>query len=184
MPIFDYKAEIDKYYPAGRVVRGILLTHSRRVADLAIRLNRERNIGLDEGEVEAAAMLHDIGIIFTDAPDLDCHGEEPYMRHGAIGADLLRADGAPEILARVAERHTGAGLTTEEIIAQGLPLDTTRDYMPQSTLERLICYADCFYSKSGDMQKKSLDRVRTSMARLGEAVAERFDALTDEFGNP
>ena len=53
-------------------------------------------------------MLHDIGIIFTDAPALDCHGTEPYMRHGIIGADLLRSDGVDEYLARVAERHTGA----------------------------------------------------------------------------
>lgn len=179
---FDYKAEIDKYYPAGSTVRGILLSHSRQVADLALKINKERALGLDNADVEAAAMLHDIGIVFTDAPGLGCHGSEPYMRHGPIGAAILRRDSAPEWLARVAERHTGAGLTRDDIIAQGLPLDPDGDYMPRTPLERLVCYADCFFSKSGDMQKKSIARVRASMARLGDAVAERFEALVDEFG--
>ena len=178
----DYKTEIDKYYPADSIVRGILLTHSGQVRDLALRINAERQLEIAPDSIEAAAMLHDIGIIFTDAPALDCHGTEPYMRHGIVGADLLRSDGVDEYLARVAERHTGAGLTADDIIAQQLPLDPTRDYMPQTTLERLISYADCFYSKSGDMQKKSLKRVRASMARLGEAVARRFEALVNEFG--
>ena len=55
--------------------------------------------------------------------------------------------------------------------------------MPQSLLERLICYADKFYSKSGDMQRKPLDRVRASMAKFGAAALARFDALHAEFGN-
>ena len=55
------------------------------------------------------------------------------------------------------------------------------DYMPRTLLERLVCYADKFYSKSGDMQRKPLERVRASMSRLGVVTAARFEALHAEF---
>ena len=127
-------------------------------------------------------MLHDIGIIAVDAPGIDCHGTEPYLCHGVIGAEMLRRAGVPELYARVAERHTGAGLTADEIAAAGLPLPTDRSYMPETTLERLICYADCFYSKGGDGRRKSLERVRASMDRFGPTVRRRFEEMNKEFG--
>lgn len=181
---FDWRIAIDKYYPADSKVRGILLQHSRSVAELSLALNARNNLGLDPEVVETAAMLHDIGIIATDAPGIDCYGREPYLAHGAVGADMLRAINAPEIYACVAERHTGAGLTAEEITESALPLPADRVYMPQTDLERLICYADCFYSKGGDYKIKSLERVRKSMKRFGITVLARFDALVASFGLP
>lgn len=178
----DYIGIIDKYYPAG-ALRDILMRHSTQVADLACKINHDRDLGLDPDQVKAAAMLHDIGICMTDAPGIECHGTEPYIRHGIIGAELLRREGAPEWAARVAERHTGAGLDAHEIIEQNLPLPS-RDYLPESMLERLICYADKFYSKSGDMRQKPFDKVRASMARFGPRSLNRFDALATEFGIP
>lgn len=177
----DWQAVIDRYYPADSKVRDILLRHSRSVAGLAADISRRKGLGIPDGDIEAAAMLHDIGIIATDAPGIDCHGTAPYLAHGAIGADMLRGLGAPEKYACVAERHTGAGLTPEEIAAAGLPLPPGRDYMPHSLLERLICYADCFYSKSGDMQRKDLERVRRSMEKFGPDVLVRFDELHRQF---
>ena len=90
---------------------------------------------------------------------------------------MLRAAGVPEIYARVAERHTGAGLTRKEIDARHLPLPAGRSYMPETLLEKLVCYADCFYSKSGTMQRKPLERVEASMASFGEDVLVRFRGL-------
>lgn len=177
----DWKSVIDRYYPVGREVRDILLQHSHSVADLAIQIAHEKHLPLTDDEVETAAMLHDIGIIATDAPGIDCHGAEPYLAHGAVGADMLRHAGVDEKYARVAERHTGAGLTAEEIAEAQLPLPPGRDYMPQTLLEKLICYADCFYSKGGDMKIKPLDRVRKSMAKFGAGVAERFEKLHELF---
>lgn len=178
---FDYMAVIDKYYPTDSTVRGILLTHSRNVADLALGIVSEKNLPLDPEEVETAAMLHDIGIIATDAAGIGCFGTEPYMRHGILGARMLRDAGAPEIYAGVCERHTGAGLTAGEVISFGLPLDPGRDYMPLTLLERLICYADCFYSKTRPAERKTLERVRAGMSRHGEIILRRFDALHQEF---
>ena len=87
-----------------------------------------------------------------------------------------------ESVARVAERHTGAGISREEIISQGLPLPPDGDYMPASGLERLICYADKFYSKSGSMQRKPLDKVIRSMEKISPATLSRFMNLHKEFG--
>lgn len=185
MTTYDWQTAIDAYYPALRKARGILLTHSRCVADMALEIARRLNLDLEPADIEAAAMLHDIGIIATDAPGIDCHGTEPYLCHGPVGADMLRRLGAPERYARVAERHTGAGLTAEEIAAAGLPMPAGRCYMPQSDLEKLICYADCFYSKGPDpatlTQRKSLERVQASMARFGQGVADRFEQLHARF---
>ena len=177
----DWNSVIDHYYPSGRRVRDILLNHSRKVADYALEIAHSHSLPLSDEEIETAAMLHDIGIIATDAPDIDCRGTEPYLAHGIVGAEMLRKLGVEEKYAFVAERHTGSGLTNEEIDAEGLPLPKDRSYMPQTLLEKLICYADCFYSKGGDMNRKPIERVRRSMARFGEGVARRFEELHKQF---
>lgn len=178
---YDYLSEISKYYPAGRKVSGILLQHSRAVADEALAIAHRLRLPLNDADIEAAAMLHDIGIIRTNAPGIGCYGSAPYLCHGPIGADMLRADGAPEQYALVAERHTGAGLTADEIASRSLPMPEGRSYMPESLLEQLICYADCFYSKSGYMGRKPLERVEASMAKFGPQILERFRALRCRF---
>lgn len=180
--VFSWQGEIDRYYPEGEL-RDILLRHSRSVADKALAICRGRRLPLDPADVEAAAMLHDIGIFLTDAPGIACHGTEHYIRHGILGAALLRHDGAPEWMARVAERHTGAGITADDIRQMNLPLPPG-DYMPVTLLEKLVCYADKFYSKSGDMKEKSLDRVRASMARHSQSSLARFEELHKLFTSP
>lgn len=180
--VTDWQRIIDKYYPEGTRLRDILIRHSRQVADKALDIMRRKHLDLDPAEVEAAAMLHDIGIFLTDADGIDCHGTEHYLRHGYLGARLLRHEGVDETIASVAERHTGAGITADDIRQMGLPLPEG-DYMPRTLLERLVCYADKFYSKSGDMSAKSLERVRQSMLRHSPATLERFEALHREFGD-
>lgn len=178
----NYQDIIDRYYPSDTLRRVIYLRHCRQVADMAVGIAKDRCPDLDILTVEAAAMLHDIGIFLCNAPDIGCEGDAPYIRHGVLGADLLRHEGAPEEWARVAERHTGAGISRDEVISQRLPL-APADYMPESRLERLVCYADKFYSKSGAMERKTIDQVRRSMLRLSHASLERFDRLDQEFGH-
>ena len=172
----------DTFYPQQTAARDILERHSRSVAQLAAEINIKQRLGLDPLEVEAAAMLHDIGIFLTDAPSVHCHGSQPYIRHGILGADLIRRHRLPEYLARVAERHTGTGLTVNDILSIHLPLPTDRILMPQTLLERLICYADKFYSKSRDMSLKNLDRVRHSLSKFPPATTIRFEEMHKEFG--
>ena len=77
--------------------------------------------------------------------------------------------------ARVCERHTGSGLTAEEISEQTLPLPP-RDMLPESIEEKIICYADKFYSKNPDnlTRQKSIDEVLKDMERHGEEPLRRF----------
>lgn len=177
----SYTDIIDKYYESGSRLREILIRHSRQVADKALAINASKGLGLDPGQIETAAMLHDIGIFLTDAPGIECRGSEPYIRHGLLGAQLLRREGAPEWAARVAERHTGAGLSPADIADQHLPLPPGC-YMPESILEKLICYADKFFSKSGAMAEKSLDKVRAGMKHFGPDTVMRFEELHKLFG--
>lgn len=179
--MFDYQRIIDKYYPGETPLRDIYLRHCRQVAGKALSIASALSLPLDKEEIEASAMLHDIGIFMTHAPGIECHGTEPYIRHGLLGADLLRDEGAPETYARVAERHTGAGLTRDDIVADGLPLPLDRTFIPESLLERLICYADKFFSKSGDMIEKPLPRVMVSMTKFGPESFNRFKKLHEEF---
>lgn len=168
-------AIIDRHYAPG-ALRDLLLAHSRSVAGLAAEVARVHAPALDPDDIFAAAMLHDIGITCTDAPGIHCHGTLPYICHGIAGAAMLRADGVPEKFARVAERHTGAGITVQDIAAMHLPLPPG-DYVPHSHLEQIVCYADKFFSKSGDLHQKPLARVIAGMQRHGADTAARFDAL-------
>lgn len=179
----NFNEIIDKYYPAETLRRVIYMKHCRQVTDLALEIAHRQNLPLKDSEIEEAAMLHDIGIFLTDARDIGCNGTYPYIMHGILGAQLLREEGFSEETARVAERHTGAGITNEEIQQQSLPLPPG-NYMPETLLERLVCYADKFYSKSGEMKRKTFERVKASMSRLGDATLHRFLSLHREFGNP
>lgn len=117
-------------------------------------------------------MLHDIGICRCDAPGIFCFGTEPYICHGRIGAGMLRAEGFPRH-ARVCERHTGAGLTKEEIVSQHLPLPA-EDFLPETIEEIIICYSDKFYSKTHPEREKSYEKAQQSLARFGGEGLSRF----------
>lgn len=169
----DYQKIIDKYYPEDDELRYILLTHSRKVCERALKIcDNHPELGFDRRFVEEAAMLHDIGICRCDAPGIHCFGTEPYICHGRIGAEMLRAEGFP-MHARVCERHTGAGLTKEEIEKQHLPLPA-QDFLPETPTEILICYADKFYSKTHPEREKSYEKAQKSLARFGDEGLRRF----------
>lgn len=179
--MIDTEAIIDKYYGKESRLRTILTVHSRLVADKALTCAWARGIECDLEFVEEAALLHDVGILRCDAPDIFCEGTLPYICHGVEGRKILEAEGLPRH-ALVCERHTGAGLTIDDIVRQNLPLPL-RDMTPQTVEERLVCYADKFFSKSGDIRKeKSLERVIKSMERHGQDTLDRFMALHEELG--
>lgn len=158
----------------------LLTTHSLMVANKAVRLAVEAGLDADLELIHEAAMLHDIGVTRCDAPSIFCYGSEPYIRHGLLGGEILRAEGL-EQHARVAERHTGAGLSADDIARQNLPLPH-EDFLPDTIEEKAICLADKFFSKSGDpMREKDLESVRRSMAKHGADTLTRFDALTELF---
>ena len=150
------------------------MVHSRQVADRSLAIvDAHPELHLDRRFVEEAAMLHDIGIRWCSAPGICCHGTEPYICHGMIGADLLRREGLPRH-ALVCERHTGTGISREQIDKQHLPLPPDRTYEPQTMEEQLICYADKFFSKSHLDRVLTVEQTAASLSRFGEAGVERF----------
>ena len=169
----DFQKIIDQYYPEENALRRILLTHSRLVANRALRIvDAHPELQFDRPFVLEAAMLHDIGIFLCDAPGIECHGTEPYICHGRLGAELLRKAGYPRH-ARVCERHTGAGLTKEDIISQHLPLPA-QDFLPETLEEKVICYADKFYSKSKLTTEKTVEQAEHSLSKFGKEGVMRF----------
>ena len=169
----DYNKIIEKYYTPGSELYNILIRHSRDVTRRALRIvDAHPELGADRRFVEEAAMLHDIGIIRCDAPGICCHGTEPYLRHGMIGAEMMRGEGYDRH-ARVCERHTGAGLSAREIEEQNLPLPH-RDFLPETIEEQIVCYADKFYSKSHLDREKTLPQAERTIARFGDEGLQRF----------
>jgi len=175
----DYNAIIDKYYGAAdSKLKDLLIDHSQSVTQRALQIVfMHPEFDIDADFIEEAAMLHDIGILRCNAPGIFCTGTEPYICHGIIGAEILRREGFPKH-ARVCERHTGAGITSEEIASQHLPLPQ-RDYLPETIEEVIICYADKFFSKSHPEKEKTYEEAQRSLAKFGEAGVERFKKWHD-----
>jgi uncharacterized protein len=170
----DYQAIIDKYYPADdEALRRVLLQHSRQVADRCLLIARtHRELPVDVQFLEEAAMLHDIGIFRCNAPSIYCNGTEPYIRHGVIGGEILRNEGFPRH-ARVAERHTGTGLTLQQIERQQLPLPH-EDFSPETLEEQMVCYADKFYSKSRMERVLTVAETAQSLEKFGHEGVLKF----------
>ena len=169
----DYQQIIDRYYNEDAALRRILVVHSLSVARKALQIaDRHPEFHLDRQFLEEAAMLHDIGICQTHAPGILCHGTHPYICHGILGAAMLREEGL-ERHARVCERHTGAGLSKEEIIRQDLPLPH-QSLLPETLEEQVICYADKFFSKTHLDQEKTIEQATRSLAKFGEEGLQRF----------
>lgn len=172
---------INKFYPQEDELKRILMTHSRSVADKALRiLDKHPELHMDRKFVEEAAMLHDIGIFLTHAPGIYCFGTHPYICHGYLGADLLRSEGLHRH-AFVCERHTGAGIELHDIIEQQIPIPH-RSMMPESPEEELICFADKFFSKTNLGDEKTVEKARSSIAKYGEKGLSRFDRWCNLFG--
>ena len=152
---------ITHFYPDDNALRRLLVHHSRQVADRCLLIARRHpELGVDSQFLVDAAMLHDIGICRCQAPSIHCHGTEPYIRHGQIGAEMLRSLGLEyEPYARVCERHTGTGLP---------------GYEPETLEEQIVCYADKFYSKSSPDRERTVLETARSLERFGHAGVEKF----------
>ena len=168
----DYLSIINKYYPEeeggcqSSELRQLLLKHSRQVADRCLQIaKKHKELPVDVQFLEEAAMLHDIGIFQCSALSIYCNGTEPYIKHGPIGGDILRAEGYPRH-ARVAERHTGTGLP---------------GYEPETLEEQIVCYADKFYSKSNPDHVRSVLETAQSLEKFGHEGVKKFLAWSERF---
>ena len=171
---------IDLYYAPGSDLYDILVKHSQCVCNKALDLAQQHPILKAElSFVKECSMLHDIGIFMTNAPGIHCHGTHAYIEHGYLGGQLLRSIGYP-LHARVCERHTGAGISVQDIVCGNLPLPH-RDMRPETLVEQLICFSDKFYSKSHLDEELSVEQIQKKLAKFGDEQVERFNAWLEFF---
>ena len=98
---------------------------------IAVRIARqlkEKGHEVDTELVEIGAILHDIGRSKTHDAD-----------HAAVGGNMVRQLGIAEAVARIVDRHIGAGIPEDEARALGLPDGV---YVPETLEEKIVCYAD------------------------------------------
>ena len=178
----DPEKIIGTYYEIGSKAHRFLTIHARMVADKALIVaNHVRNLNPDLAFIEEGALLHDIGMIMTDVPQIGCHGIEPYVRHGVLGRKMLEDLGYPKH-ALVCERHLVLGLSAKAIRNLKLPLPV-RDMRPVTLEEKIICYADKFYSKGqGSLEKqKTMDEVEAELKRFSEGTWLKFKEWSNLF---
>jgi uncharacterized protein len=153
---------IEKYYKNNEKAKKILINHGRSVYKKAleiIEISKIKNIDLKF--LEEACILHDIGILNVDSPKISCFGKRPYIEHGVLGAEILEKEGLNEI-ALICERHVGVGIKKEEVknlnkkFKSDLP---EKDMFPKSKIEKLICLADKFFSKSNLEKEERLEDI-------------------------
>ena len=183
--MIDTNSIIYRFYNPDSVLCKLLIKHSTQVAELSKQISQrliDTHVPVDIDFVVEAAMLHDIGIIHTNAPGIYCHGSEPYIRHGVLGRAMLEELGLFRH-ALVCERHTGTGLSIREIEQQNLPLPH-RDLLPQSIEEKIVCYADKFFSKSHPDVIRSVEVARSKLLKFGEETVARFDEMLALLGAP
>ena len=85
---------------------------------------------------------------------------------------ILEKEGFPKH-AFVCERHLGVGITKKEIEKRGLPLPK-RDMVPVSVEEKIISFADLFFSKDKS-KPHSVENIREWLSKFGDCQAKKFD---------
>jgi uncharacterized protein len=153
----------------------VVMTHCEIVASIAAELIDARGLKVDADLVHAGCLVHDVGVHLLNGDD--------YIRHGVLGAALLRERGFPEQLARFCSHHTGVGLTRDDIVGQGLPLPPV-DLMAETDEERLVMYADKFHSKTTPPVFVTAAAYAAQVRRFGAGPAGRFADMRAAYGEP
>lgn len=178
----DTEKLLEKYTRGNPRLLEILIGHSIAVKDKALSIADAKHLPVDREFIAEAAMLHDIGVVNVDAPSISCFGSKPYICHGIEGRVILEQEGLPRH-AMVCERHTGSGLSAAQIEEQNLPLPH-KDMLPLTLEEKLICYADKFFSKSRALNvEKPVEKIIMQMRAHGEEAYRRFIEMHEIFGN-
>ena len=174
---------IRKYYPEGSLSYVYLFIHSQKVTEAALKIaSQNPSFKTDLEILRWSAMLHDIGIFMTQAPEIGCTGPFPYLAHGYLGRELLEKEGLHEI-APVCERHIGMGLSLKDIIGNNMPLPH-REMVPVTIEEKIVCYADKFYSKNEKylITPKPIEQIRKKIRKYGEDKIAIFEEFVKLFG--
>ena len=145
-----------------------LIRHVEAVSKYAVEV-AESLADADVALVQIGALLHDIGRCKTNG-----------IAHGAVGGKLLRSFGVDERVAKIAEKHVGAGITEKEAVRLRLP---PGNYMPETLEEKIVAAVDNLIEGT---RRVTIDKAEADFqAKLnGNSAANRIRSLHDEvFGS-
>lgn len=171
---------IRKHYKPGTKSYYFLTTHGKQVMKKSIKIAKNvKHPHPNLKFIKEAAMLHDIGIFQINAPDIGCHGKYHYLYHGYLGRKILDKENLHKH-ALVCERHIGVGLTLKDIIKinkkykTNLPL---RNMMPLTIEEKIITYADKFFTKHPmiHLKERKIKIARKNVGKYGKDKVKIFD---------
>lgn len=167
---------INKYYKKGTKSYNFLTKHSRMILEKSLEIAKKlKHLNPNLKFIEEASILHDTGIFQVNAPEIGCFGKKPYICHGCLGREILEKEGLSKH-ALVCEHHVGAGISKKEVGKENLPLPK-RDMLPVSLEEKIICFADKFYSKieNGIPKEKTVPEIQKELSKFGEDPLRRFN---------
>jgi len=161
-----------------------VIKHCIAVSNLAVeiakKIEKKRKINIDLRLVEIGGLLHDLGRSKTHT-----------IKHGIEGAKILRSLNLSsdedkifiEKLARICERHIGAGIDKDEAIMLGLG---EKDYLPETIEEKIVAHADnliegdkfCGIEKTIESFEKKLGKGHKAVKRIVE-LNEYINSLSD-----
>ncbi len=177
----DPMAIIDKYYPSGSALHGILVDHSRQVAEKAWKLPLTSMIRTWTWRLSNRRPCFTTSASSDRIPEIGCTGDAPYLCHGVL-AGTSGYEGLDPAFGRVAERHTGAGIRLDTIVRHDLPLPR-RDLVPETLAEKIICCADKFFSKTGPArhQPRTISQILADLTAIDPTHALRFSRWAEAF---
>lgn len=165
----------------------LVWTHCNIVAEIAVGLFEKNSFdktGLTREFIIQSALLMDVGVYSCGGYEWmpsQPPSEKPYIQHTVIGAWILSQAGyAPQVI-QVAHNHTGVGITAQDIRDFGLDLPEA-DYVPHSSLEKLVSYASKFHSKAPKF--KTVEDICQSLNQYGKDKVMRFQEWQQELGDP
>jgi uncharacterized protein len=171
-----------KYAPSDEVY-DLVFTHCQIVCEIAMQLITNSATKVDIGLVVTGIMLHDIGVCPLFGADGKLRPGVNYVTHGTEGESILKKEGFPETIWRFASHHTGVGLSSQDVIAQRLPMPVS-DYLAETDEELLIMYADKFHSKSTPPYFNSFEWNKQYISEFGDDKLVKFENMAQKFGIP
>lgn len=158
--------------------------HSKIVSEIsdliADNLEKEWGIKTNRELIKQGALIHDIGAYACY--ETVKKNVEPYVRHGEVGYEILNKEGFPRDVARFALVHMGVGIVKENIEMYSLPLKDI-DYIPITTEEEIMAFADNFHSK-GVPKFIDFESAKNNLIRHYEFSKIIFERFEKKFGVP
>ncbi|MDD1764159.1 MAG: TIGR00295 family protein [Methanobacteriaceae archaeon] len=105
-----------------------VIKHCQVVENRALTLAQKFPSQVDLELIKTGALLHDVG---------RCQSNN--IHHAIVGAQILKKFEYSSDVAKIVERHIGAGIPPKEAIELGLP---PKDYTPQTLEEKIVAHAD------------------------------------------